>query len=146
MNAITLWQPHASLIIDGPKRIETRTHDRFRGLVGKRIAIHAAARKVGYIEAAAMQDFLVELGCASPAQTPAWLQRLPLGALLGTVRVARFGILKQESHAKAACSDIDDNRFGLFLEDVRKLDRPIPWKGERGIFAVPNDVIPESAR
>jgi len=42
--------------------------------------------------------------------------------------------------------DIDDNRFGLFLADVRKLDRPLPWKGGRGIFTVPNDVIPDSAR
>lgn len=44
MKAITIWQPWASLIMSGRKAIETRTHDRFKGLVGQRIAIHAGRR------------------------------------------------------------------------------------------------------
>lgn len=146
MKAITLWQPWASLIAAGVKTIETRTHDRFRRLAGSRIAIHAAGRRMSYTEAAAICDFLIELGVISPARTPAWFQRVALAAVVCTARVARFGILTQAEHARAACSDIDDNRFGLFLEDVRKLDEPIPYKGERGIWNVPDEVIPEEAR
>jgi hypothetical protein len=36
---ITLWRPWSTWIADGRKTIETRTHDRFRSLVGKRIGI-----------------------------------------------------------------------------------------------------------
>ena len=41
MKAITLWQPWASLVVYGYKTVEYRTHDRFRHLVGSRVAIHA---------------------------------------------------------------------------------------------------------
>ena len=41
MKAMTLYEPWASFIAYGLKTIETRTHDRFRCLVGQRIAIHA---------------------------------------------------------------------------------------------------------
>ena len=43
MPALTLWQPWASLIAIGAKSIETRSWPAPAGLVGERIAIHAAA-------------------------------------------------------------------------------------------------------
>lgn len=48
MKAITLWQPWASLIALEVKTIETRSWPAPASLIGKRIAIHAAARKVPY--------------------------------------------------------------------------------------------------
>jgi hypothetical protein len=44
VKTITLHQPWASLIACGLKTIETRTHDRFRSLVGETVAIHAGKR------------------------------------------------------------------------------------------------------
>ena len=41
MKVLTVAEPWASLIAKGKKTIETRTHRRFRGLFGERIAIHA---------------------------------------------------------------------------------------------------------
>ena len=87
MNALTLWQPHASLIAVGVKAIGTRTHDHFGSLAGRRIAIHAAKRKVSYTEAATIRDELVELGLWERGRTAAWLQRRPLGAILCTALV-----------------------------------------------------------
>lgn len=49
MKALTIFQPWASLIIAGAKPYEFRKwnyNERFPGLVGQRIAIHAAARDV----------------------------------------------------------------------------------------------------
>lgn len=46
MKAITLHQPWASLIACGAKPYETRSFPPPAGLIGRRIAIHAAARKV----------------------------------------------------------------------------------------------------
>ena len=42
MKAISLWQPWATFVTMKWKTIETRTHQWFNGLVGQRIAIHAA--------------------------------------------------------------------------------------------------------
>lgn len=44
MKCISLYQPWASAIAYGWKTIETRTHERFRGLVGERIGIHAGKK------------------------------------------------------------------------------------------------------
>ena len=46
MKAITLWQPHASLIASNAKPYETRTWSPPDSMIGKRIAIHAAKRKI----------------------------------------------------------------------------------------------------
>lgn len=44
MLALTIWQPWASLIAAGAKPFEWRSWPAHRGLVGRRIAIHAGAR------------------------------------------------------------------------------------------------------
>ena len=44
MQAITLWQPWASLIAHGVKNLETRDWYPPRALIGQRIAIHAAKK------------------------------------------------------------------------------------------------------
>ena len=46
MYAISLWQPWAQLVADGVKHYETRSWKPPRHLLGKRIAIHSAKRKV----------------------------------------------------------------------------------------------------
>jgi ASCH domain. len=46
MKALTIWQPWASLIIAGAKPYEFRGWRAPRSLIGQRIVIHAAARKI----------------------------------------------------------------------------------------------------
>ncbi len=152
MKAITLYQPYASLIADGFKTIETRTHDRLRGLAGKRIAIHAAARAPSnpYLD----QCWREAAVHGVDEEALEWLSHhpggdvefAPLAVILCTAQVATFGLLNDEEHGRAACCHIDRNRFGLFLEDVRTLEEPVPYKGNRGIWNVPDDVIPDYAR
>ena len=50
MKAITIWEPWASLIAHGIKREETRTWAPPVELIGQRIAIHAAKRRVNPTE------------------------------------------------------------------------------------------------
>jgi hypothetical protein len=45
IDSISLWQPYASLIAIGAKPFETRHWSPPANLIGKRVAIHAAARK-----------------------------------------------------------------------------------------------------
>ncbi|KKM23738.1 hypothetical protein LCGC14_1612130 [marine sediment metagenome] len=44
MKAISLWRPWDLFVLLGWKMIETRTHDRFKSLVGRTIAIHSAKK------------------------------------------------------------------------------------------------------
>ena len=48
--AITLWQPWASLVAAGVKPFEFRSWPAPRALIGRRVAIHAGARKVSIRE------------------------------------------------------------------------------------------------
>ena len=54
MKALTIWQPWASLIIAGAKPYEFRGWRAPRALIGQRIVIHAAARKIDRDEVCAL--------------------------------------------------------------------------------------------
>ena len=118
MRALSLWQPWASLIYDGRKKIETRDWEMlYRGP----LAIHAAKRMTTE-EKWASEDFGYE-----------W-KTLPLGAVLCIVNVVdcvRF------PHPKAPPDEYGDftgGRFGFLMEMVEKFERPIPAKGMQGIW------------
>jgi activating signal cointegrator 1 len=96
---ISLWQPWASLVALGVKTIETRSWPAPKSVIGQIIAIHAAKR--GFLTHRGrffdIGDYTVERddprGCAEPAfllrgRTLAWPYRLPLGAIVATVRLA----------------------------------------------------------
>ena len=159
MRAITLWQPHATLIFLpkalGPKRIETRTHDRFKGLVGERIAIHAAARRPTTSEIAwvAMDLDLFRMSLRGLAWLAPRHEKLPLGVVLGTVHVCESRVVTRADQGAALCM-ITDNRFGLVLDEVFKCPDPpagggpVPAKGKRGIWhwEPPAKVVKAEAR
>ena len=46
MKALTLHQPWASLIAEGPKTVETRSWSAPAWVIGQRIAIHAGKRQI----------------------------------------------------------------------------------------------------
>jgi hypothetical protein len=120
---ITVHQPWASLIIEGYKTIETRTHDRFKCLVGKRIGIHASKQ--------------IRCCAASVRSNLGYYPRFePIhGCILGTAWVADFRSLREEDHWKALLHEKEcRGRYGLFLTDIKKFDNPIPAKGQQGIW------------
>ena len=104
MKALTIWQPWASLIIAGAKPYEFRGWRAPRSLIGQRIVIHAAAKKLDGEEASALWHILVnrnacdELALAAaetclhpdhalPILGRAWMpfrEKLPMSAGIGT--------------------------------------------------------------
>ena len=79
MKAITLYQPHATLIAIGAKTIETRSWRPPPSLVGQRIAIHAAKRKSSAWNWSI--DFINEVGRLLPdGERHPW----PLGSVVAT--------------------------------------------------------------
>lgn len=139
MNALTIWNPWASLISEGVKPVENRNwpfEERVRqrkAIIGTRIAIHAG--KTFDLDAAHGL-----MGWPPPVPAIVVASRLVSSAILCTAVVDRF------------VSTMDSRWFcgpvGWMLRDVRKFE-PVPCRGAQGLWDVPADVlalIPPEAR
>lgn len=158
MKCISLWQPWASAIAAGSKRVETRSWATgYRGP----LLIHAAKR--------CSRDELIHLQCCwnwCGALHPlgvrmgggTYLDRLlPFGAIVavcdlvdcrptGSFTGDEIDAPRQPAGIDAAhlyqwterqMGDFSRGRFGWVLENVRALPRPVPYRGAQGLFDVP---------
>lgn len=141
MKAISLHQPWATWVALKWKTIETRTHDRFKGLVGRRIAIHAAQKidPLGYNKY--LPGKLSELDIRNIGD----LVVLHRGKIVCTARVSKARWAKadelfmQTLNRQAMCEV--GRKFLLFLEEIEPLNRPVPYRGRQGIFDVPDELV-----
>lgn len=136
MKAISLWQPWASLSAHGLKRIETRSWaTSYRGPV----LIHAAKR--WGVEQRETRARLVRLFAWPQAVDEDGFTDLPLGALVAVARVVDVRLMTPEWIAEQTplervVGDWQPGRYGWVLEDVQRLDPPIPLRGRQGLFEV----------
>jgi hypothetical protein len=165
MRALSVWQPWASAIACGAKRIETRSFNtEYRGP----LAIHASKRCV--------KRDMIEL--FSKYENP-WLsvfpglrtdssrwQLLPFGAVIAIAelvdcrptesftereldthrwRVNSKGIGDGDlSWTERGLGDYAPSRFGWVLSNIQSLSRPIPYKGAQGFFHVPDRLLADA--
>jgi len=127
MPAVTLWQPWASWIARGLKTIETRGHNRFRALVGRRIAIHAG-RTFDDEAARLAAPWLGAEQRERAAEGP-----FPLGCIVATAEIAQHRPLTRADSAAALCP-CGVGLFGLVLTDVLAVDPPVYCRGGRGVW------------
>lgn len=128
MPIISLWMPWANWVALGWKPIETRLHDRFKGLLGKRIGIHATTKW----DDKAMEMAAPYLTYEQFEQTKNFL-RIG-GAVICTAKVAGVRWLcNTPGDERRALIECNTKRFGLFLEDVESIEA-IPAKGKQGIW------------
>ena len=124
---ISLWQPWAIWVAKGWKTIETRTHNRFKSLVGQRIGIHVALKwDSGAIEAA--RSFLTVDQIAATSR----FLRIG-GGVICTAYVAdsrRLGA-SDASAALIECTSV--TRYGLFLRDIESIEA-VPMRGRQGVW------------
>ena len=163
MKALSLWQPWASAIAVGAKQVETRawrTH--YRGPM----AIRAAKRlvKMGLIHYHCHCHWnwcgaLRPIGWRMGDGRPAW-EALPFGAFVATCELTDCrptgdftnAALDTPRRPDGETGDIYDwterqmgdfalGRFGWVLDDIRRLEKPIPYRGMQGLFDVPDDIF-----
>jgi hypothetical protein len=162
MKAISLWQPWASAVAMRAKRIETRSWSTcYRGP----LAIHAAKRcvKSELIDLFSQKHWQVALRIwpsereLYPKVLP-W-EILPFGAIVATCRLAdcvpsaRFGLLALDNPyittdgywTERQMGNFGPGRWAWLLNDVRPLARPIPYRGSRGLFDVPDALLKREA-
>lgn len=128
MKAISLWQPYASAIPYGLKRVETRHWStNYRG----ELAIHASKKDTTELRAVAY------LGGMQARE-------LPFGYVVAIVTLV--DVLPSEllrglvSDAETHFGDYGPNRFGWILHNVRPI-KPFPFKGGQGFFNIPNELF-----
>lgn len=134
MRCISLWQPWASAVALGLKRIETRHWStNYTG----RFAIHAAKRwTADERDTAAMFAELYDLRLATP----------PLGAIVATARLVRCdrseAILRRGiTEMEEAFGNYGPGRYGWILDDIAMLSDPVPFRGSQGFFEVPDELL-----
>ena len=155
MYAITLWQPYAQLIADGVKQYETRSWKPPWHLLGKRIAIHAAKRKITTdpYPFGLPSDVFHEM---DKRYGWMWWNILPYGAIVATAELV--GFFHVEDYADEAqdkvigtwtnpyvigqretldtdpFGDYSPGRYAWWLQSVTKLDEPVPAQGKQGLW------------
>jgi hypothetical protein len=129
VKAISLWQPWASLIAIGAKRIETRSWP--CNYVGP-LAIHAAKRMNGELQVIA-RDFPFGPVLREAGLSP---RDLPLGCIVAVCRITGCKPTDEvhPSDQERAFGDYAPGRFAWILEDIQRLSVPEPCKGHQGFF------------
>lgn len=149
MKCLSLYQPWATLVVLGAKRIETRSFPtKHRGV----LAIHASKHW--------QPNKILALIDQEPFRTALGEHRgnLPLGCILGTVRLEDClptqAVRDQISDYKAglrhaapispeefAFGDYSQGRWAWVLSNPVRRVNPIPWRGQMGLFALPQAVV-----
>lgn len=138
MRAITVRQPWAWAIVHGGKDVENRT--RSLGPYRGPVAIHAGLADVEFGDYMAV---LRHAGCQVP-KVPDIEERR--GVVLGVVDLI-------DVHCSVDCWDWNPSEqkddycspwampgWHLVLANPRPLPRPIPWRGQLGLWTVPDDL------
>lgn len=121
MKALTICQPYAHLIMLGKKRVENRTWStNYRG----RLAIHAGKSREWMDE----DDLKVYPDMA-------------FGAVVGTAKLVDCVLYSSVGKNDRVWAWMLDHAhaFGPWcwvLEDVKRLERPLTWRGAQGLWEI----------
>lgn len=142
IRGLSLWQPWASLVALGVKRIETRSRSTsWRGL----LAIHATRQVPDDVVALArapgvFRDILREVGLADPA---AW----PMGQILAVTSIATVDpteVVKVDLRVSArelALGNYRRGRYAWRLGAVARLRVPLRYRGRQSLFFLDPDAV-----
>ena len=138
MKAISLWQPHASWVAMGWKTIETRTHDRFKSLAGRRIAVHAAQK----VDTAALllEAFKRRMTSSLELETFMSWMMFCRGKIVCTA-VASIVLWDSEVSKTVMRAELDraamhstEGKYLMFLDRIEPMRKPVPYRGLHSIF------------
>lgn len=138
MKALTLTQPWATLVAIGAKHVETRSwRCSYRGP----LAIHAAKGFPKDARGTCLLQPFTRILTAAGFDT---IDQLPRGQIIA---VARLTACRPTSEASLLVGELEHefgdygpDRWGWFLEEVRKLETPMPAIGALGLWTVPREL------
>ena len=131
MKAITLYQPWATLVAIGAKKIETRS---WRTNYLGPLAIHASKTFPGWARALCREEpFRSELAKAGYTN----IDDLPLGQVVAICKLYDCEEIKNANVPRGKeryFGDYRRGRFMWFLRDVKRLEKPVPVRGHQGLW------------
>lgn len=127
MRALTIYQPWAHAVAHLGKRIENRPWKPWASIVGRVIAIHAAAK----VDPAGESDAAGFILHRTTGVLPLRLE-LPRAAIVATARVT--GVVT------ASTSPWFVGPYGWTLDEVIALPTPVACRGAQGLWIVPPEV------
>jgi len=131
MKALTLWQPWATLVTVGGKRYETRGwRTNYRGV----LAIHAAKSKKAH-SICHTEPFCTVLKNAGYS-APQWLPHGQIIAICKLTAIYQVTVINATnlSQQELAFGDFTPGRYAWHLENIRRLELPIPARGKQGLW------------
>lgn len=146
MKALTIWQPWASLIIEGFKPREFRHWVAPGSVVGQRIVIHAAKRPMKTTELRDIMDYVCSSDGVRDGIDPRCMtllervwrreEELPMAAGLGT---AQLGATRVPTHRLPALAEPEPTRpiYAWPMLDIQKWPEPVLMKGAQGFWEWP---------
>lgn len=154
MKALTIRQPWAWAIINGGKDVENRTRN-IAGAYRGPVAIHAGR---GWSDLGAADRNVLGAMCAADPHSAPLVEALgqvervddafEYGAVIGVVDLVDVHAGWTEPTPCNPWAQRYDGRCGLnhlVLTNPRALPRPIPWRGQLGLWNLPDDVLGEMA-
>lgn len=139
MEALTLWQPWATLMAIGAKRVETRGWAMPRKITGAWIALHAAGRNTTPPDELRAAFAVPEIARAL-ARSGHTQQNLPAGAIVAVGLASRSiptdTLRGNVSPDELAMGYFAAGRHGWLFERVIGLKEPILAKGAQGIWTL----------
>ena len=133
IKVLSLHQPWASLVMVGAKTIETRSWPPPKGLIGKKLAIHATKKIVQ------IQEHLYPLynrGVKNRLGED-WTNTLPTGAIVAIATVQKAIQMTTENFPKGEellYGEYAIGRWMWYLKDIIPVNPPIPARGHQGIW------------
>lgn len=128
MKVLTICQPWAYLITDGPKRVENREwKTKYRG----QMAIHAGLSTMYFSKHVKPFDHTRYSFC--PKVPPR--EQLTMGAIVGVCEVVDcvpYEVM-QDRYAHDTILEWAEGPWCWILEHVVKFERPVPCRGRRGL-------------
>ena len=131
MRALTLWQPHATLMALGQKTWETRSWRAPDSLLGHPLAIHAGK----LLDAEAMKDSKVQRGLGKLSEQPDWL---PYGGIIAVVLVVDCRPTKKGD--RRDFGDFSDGRYAWDTKLLLVCTPHIVCRGYQGLWNVPANI------
>ncbi len=138
--ALTIKQPWAASILNFGKRIENRTWKPPAHIIGKKIWLHSAKKDDGWEWSQVIQqighkkwfqvwrDFR---DCSDVGNSHNYFESLPRGAIVGSATVLGWIDSEVGQGEPWFCGP-----YGWVLDNVEKLDKPIPCRGQLGLWKV----------
>lgn len=128
VKALSLWQPWATLVVTGAKRIETRG---WQTSVRGELAIHAAKT---------WNSALAKLCRQEPfASALRGTGTMPFGSVIGVVSLTAIDpvdSLVDISERERAFGNYGPGRFAWSLDNIIRLEEPVPCRGHQQMFVL----------